>query len=587
MEKSKAETYMERLKKWREEKKKDKENKVKQKLPKQQVSKPVFQVSKQIVSKPQVKPTKKQSSTVLKTPTIKKRNSEDSRQMLAKLSQWKEEKLKSEKKQAPASVTKSKLTSEKCKTVKVSKVSDTKNPNFVKVKSRLFDYLNKPSNQNQPVSKPVKSLDAKQNENCTKKNSCNKLKPTVDVRQQTQKTGLKRRHSEINHTTTQKKPTSILKRKSCAGIFDLDNKTKSSSKRRRISDTASENVDSTNDDKQTDVAVDMFDSVETDDKIQEPVTPGLSSRNVRFVTPPGTKPETKQARKTPKTPATRKAELNAWLKSKGRTPSKFRHLMCFHEKGSKSSDNNNDPHTKSTLSVDELSEQMNVLEQERLQKEAVEQMDSMLDECMILFEAGCPAKSIVPWLDDIYTKVPVSKTSARFYSCKANVVKYSLDIDAVLEIFEQATLNNAQPKEEIAKCLSETVKYVTDRKVKEAKKHSRQRRRSEVQEEHIFESSSVVYTMSNVTPFSEGKKSSSKKRNSTTQCQVVTPVRRSTRRSLKDLPDFLKDNKKSYTNLEDVEDKSNVLYQPNKALDDIFDELLDDKRSNSSKTFKF
>lgn len=50
------------------------------------------------------------------------------------------------------------------------------------------------------------------------------------------------------------------------------------------------------------------------------------------------------------------AELNDWLKSKGRTPSKFRHLMCFHAE--KSAETSNDPLTKNALSVDELNEQV-------------------------------------------------------------------------------------------------------------------------------------------------------------------------------------------------------------------------------------
>lgn len=53
-------------------------------------------------------------------------------------------------------------------------------------------------------------------------------------------------------------------------------------------------------------------------------------------------------------------------------------------------------------------------------------------------------ESIVPWLDDIYKLIPCSRTSARFYTCKARVIKYSLNLDAVLEVFEQATINNAQ-----------------------------------------------------------------------------------------------------------------------------------------------
>ena len=50
----------------------------------------------------------------------------------------------------------------------------------------------------------------------------------------------------------------------------------------------------------------------------------------------------------------------------------------------------------------------------------------------------------MPWLDDIYKKIPQAKTSAMFYECKANVVKSTLDMDSLLEIFETAYINNAQ-----------------------------------------------------------------------------------------------------------------------------------------------
>jgi hypothetical protein len=50
-------------------------------------------------------------------------------------------------------------------------------------------------------------------------------------------------------------------------------------------------------------------------------------------------------------------ELKDWLKAKGKTPSKFRHLMCFH--GKKPDDEKSeDPHTKNMLTVQELSEQV-------------------------------------------------------------------------------------------------------------------------------------------------------------------------------------------------------------------------------------
>ena len=57
-------------------------------------------------------------------------------------------------------------------------------------------------------------------------------------------------------------------------------------------------------------------------------------------------------------------------------------------------------------------------------------------------------------------------------------------------------------------------------------------------------------------------------------CKVITPVRRSTRRSLQNLPSSLKDKKDMYKSLSDVDTKQrdNMLFQPNIALDNLLAE---------------
>ena len=50
----------------------------------------------------------------------------------------------------------------------------------------------------------------------------------------------------------------------------------------------------------------------------------------------------------------------------------------------------------------------------------------------------------MPWLDDIYKNIPLAKISAQFYECKANVIKSTLDLDALLKVFETAMINAAQ-----------------------------------------------------------------------------------------------------------------------------------------------
>ena len=94
-----------------------------------------------------------------------------------------------------------------------------------------------------------------------------------------------------------------------------------------------------------------------------------------------------------------------------------------------------------------------------------------------------------------------------------------INIDVQLKVkkivsFDQSTFRDLQawhwhsllfpqPKEEIAKCLTESVKYVMDKKLAQATRKSRTPRRSEVQTENVFQSSTVVYTVSDATPFSD------------------------------------------------------------------------------------
>lgn len=205
----------------------------------------------------------------------------------------------------PLSVSKSKPTDKPHKTIEPSKA------NQIKVKSRLFDYLNKPKqNRNHPASKITNT-----GQNQARKNSCGNARLTFDAKQgKVQKAELKRRHSEVTKDIEQKKP-GILKRKSCIGMFDLtDNKNiKSSPKRRRTSCNTLTSASPLITKKDSTVArkEDKMVTMDMDSDSctmpSEAVTPGFSTRNVRFTTPPGSNNiETKKWRKTPKTPATRK-----------------------------------------------------------------------------------------------------------------------------------------------------------------------------------------------------------------------------------------------------------------------------------------
>ncbi|XP_052774880.1 uncharacterized protein LOC128213314 [Mya arenaria] len=588
MEMTKEDAHREKLEKWRMERQKEKELKTKRPVGITTGKKPALVKSAAPANTKSAFPVPVKSATTGRTsllsqtrkskvhPEVKqsrkpvtKRTSEDTNALLERLAKWKEEKGRSVKKEQPSS--------HKLLATSTSAKPEENSKKLKPVKSRLFDYQTKqkptgPNKENKLSHMKDTKLDSKRPSNH------HVIKPKPDLKRKSRdvhtSVPAKRRYSEALSKHEKSKPFSgILKRKSCVGSFNFtggdaakaiitqgnDEGDSQGVESRRLSYTVTPGKD--------DTARKTFPVAA--------VTPGVSSRNVRFRTPPnnGLGQEKMKMKKTPK-PANeseRREALNAWLKSKNKTPSKFRHLMCFH---AKQEDRSLDPLTKTSLSVKELSSQLDVMEREQMMAAMTEQMNAMLDECMLLFEAGCPSESILSWLKSIEETIPFACSSARFYTCKAAVVKDSLDLDMVLQVFEEATINNAQPKEDIAKCLRETLKYVTERKIQEASRRGRTPRRSEVQAENVFKSSKVVYTVSDVTPFSEGKKR--RRSASQTPCQVVTPVRRSTRRSLQNMPDSLKDRKASYTSIEEVGSKDDILFQPNVALDTILAGVEDD-----------
>lgn len=50
------------------------------------------------------------------------------------------------------------------------------------------------------------------------------------------------------------------------------------------------------------------------------------------------------------------------------------------------------------------------------------------------------------WLDSIEENINIAKTSARFYICKARILKSTNDLEEVLHVFEKAVKNCAQVK---------------------------------------------------------------------------------------------------------------------------------------------
>ncbi|KAK3610147.1 hypothetical protein CHS0354_039928 [Potamilus streckersoni] len=152
---------------------------------------------------------------------------------------------------------------------------------------------------------------------------------------------LKRRCSEsASSINPAKKIAGILKRKSCFAKFDENENP-------CLDDVFEANEDLSGEEKRAEP------EVRCSHIPVAVVTPG-TSRNVHFLSPEHhhATPEIKSR----KSQTSMRAELDDWLKAKGRTPSKFRHLMCFDAEMAE--EKNADPHVKPSLSVEELTRQV-------------------------------------------------------------------------------------------------------------------------------------------------------------------------------------------------------------------------------------
>ncbi|XP_059149570.1 cytoskeleton-associated protein 2-like [Physella acuta] len=186
--------------------------------------------------------------------------------------------------------------------------------------------------------------------------------------------------------------------------------------------------------------------------------------------------------------ASLRAKLNAWLKDKGKTPGHYRHLMNFgaslsakkkkdvlsdsQKNGNQQSDGfrkklfKDAPvtacgkeNTSQTCSYDGVvqdivEENEQHLEAENLNNssqvhddeigdDVLNNLKTMLDECLNLFYSGCSLEDILPWLEEMETNIPKIVTFAPFYICKAKVMGAFPQM--VLEVYTDAVRHNAQP----------------------------------------------------------------------------------------------------------------------------------------------
>uniref|UniRef100_K1QG50 Cytoskeleton-associated protein 2 n=1 Tax=Magallana gigas TaxID=29159 RepID=K1QG50_MAGGI len=317
----------------------------------------------------------------------------------------------------------------------------------------------------------------------------------------------------------------------------------------------------------------------------------MPGHNVRFISPILPHPEHQSFRKTPNRLVHRsmRSELEEWLKKRGKTPSGFRHLRCFDatlsakKKSSnpacnteKESENVSKP-LKSSVVLN-LEDQFCAEDSMNAEDPAEEDLDSMLEECSTLVvktissgnfmlpiqertKYGCPLEDTMKWLDSIEENIDIAKTSARFYICKARILKSTNDLEEVLHVFEKAVKNCAQPADELAMSLTQIITEISLERERKARIKSALTK--EVEDGNVFDSSAIKKRLSGAHNDLEPS-----------PCKMVTPVRRSTRRSLSSLPEQLQDRTPVYRALEDIPspDRKSTLFLSNPALGYLLDE---------------
>ncbi|XP_074661487.1 uncharacterized protein LOC141914110 [Tubulanus polymorphus] len=312
-------------------------------------------------------------------------------------------------------------------------------------------------------------------------------------------------------------------------------------------------------------------------------------------------------------------KLDDWLKAKGKTPSRYNHLMCFGAHVSAKRKQQNE--AKRGLSVDELSKQESCLRNENIQRnllpdlndevesnsitqssstnsehstvsdnqEILQKSEEMMDECMNLYSAGCPSENVIQWLDEMAAEIPSLKSLARYWLNRIKIIAESPDKtdNDVLAEFELAIIHRADPGEEMASALREFVlKMKTDATISSeassdlpetptAENDDRliyktpqtsQRQANKLNKENIFESSTIKYTVVENTPLL--KRMRTRLSPSNIPSAVVTPVRRSTRKSTGTLPKMFQDHETVVNTLDDIEDshRKTAIFQSNSVL---------------------
>ncbi|XP_064631752.1 cytoskeleton-associated protein 2-like isoform X2 [Lineus longissimus] len=298
-------------------------------------------------------------------------------------------------------------------------------------------------------------------------------------------------------------------------------------------------------------------------------------------------------------------KLESWLKAHGKTPERHRHATCYH---GACEEPWRDPVQLASPGLDEcqLARQKTVLDHEDIAREVKKHIGT----CMEKYQEGVLAETVLLELESRVGQVSSGRTVSSYWLCKARLME-DLGNDAqTVEVYDEAMKSGAEPKMDILKALHNFTTRLLQFDMEGDKDHDAKRkaqtekkkpRRSvrimevpltmpkkmsrvqhQVDEDNIINSSAVKFSVSSCTPLMKNLRLNDD--DNSPKCYVVTPVRRSTRKSFTDLPRMLQDHDEVIDNLDDLSDhkKNKMLYNDNRNLSEKLDFDSEDEEEEGS-----
>ncbi|XP_022086731.1 cytoskeleton-associated protein 2-like [Acanthaster planci] len=157
--------------------------------------------------------------------------------------------------------------------------------------------------------------------------------------------------------------------------------------------------------------------------------------------------------------------LKRWLASKGKTPSKYSHLLSFKttpaDRIRRSLASQRATPTKAPMPVWHLdSDPPTSLDSSTSQEEdeLMAALNSTMDECSLLLQSGCPTDHVTEWLDSLVSRVPAMRQCSKYWLCRVSIAKEEeLDANEIIHIYEEAVQEGAQPVQAVKESLQQYV----------------------------------------------------------------------------------------------------------------------------------